>query len=219
LISALLRSAISALDTLLRRVYHVQEFTQKENCILRIALSRSDREVTLSDGTRILKGETIGELHLWNEHIPPMAKEGPDFGWALKFYYRLTRSLEDLAEYVETDPKFKDPRAFRGETAFPMGGLMNALPADGRAPPFDYRESVHQGWDADLVKQLGFDFVRANRAGKLRRFGEFWEHLYTWGLIWTFNPGSLKAKRFFKLERGQLWISRQALLKIGANNV
>ena len=191
MISALLRSAISALDTLLRRVYHVQEFTQKENCILRIALSKSDREVTLSDGTRILKGEPIGELHLWNEHIPPMAKEGPDLGWALKFYYRLTRSLEDLAEYVETEPKFKDPRAFRGETVFPMGGLV---------------------WDTDLVKQLGFDFVRANRAGKLRRFGDFWENLYTWGLIWTFNPGSLKAKQFFRLERGQLWISRETLV-------
>ncbi len=191
MISAIGRAAVRGLDTLVRRAYHVREFTQDEGCILRTALGRSAREITLSDGTRIEKGEVVGELHLWNEHLPRMDEEGPSLEWALKTYRLLIASLKRLAAYLEDEPQFESVRAFRGEAAFSKESL------EGSA----------------LFERLGFDLVRTDRAGKLKRFGEFWENVYAWGLIWTFNPGSLRRKEFFHLERAQLWISRQALLE------
>jgi len=159
--------------------------------MLRIALARSPGEITLSDGTRIGKYEMVGELHLWNEHLPQMNEEGPSLEWALRIYRLWRASLKKLATYLEDEPQFETVRAFRGETAFVKGDL------EGSA----------------LFERLGLDLVRTDRVGKLKRFGEFWENFYTWGLIWTFNPGSLRRKGFFRLERAQLWISRQALLE------
>jgi hypothetical protein len=185
------KAAVCGLDTLLRRAYHVWEFTQDGNCILRVALGTSAKDMTLSDGTRIEKGELVGELHLWNEHLPRMDEEGPSVEWALKAYRLWRVSLKKLTAYLENDPQFESVRAFRGETAF----LKEALEGSG------------------LFERLGFDVLRRDRGDKLRRFGEFWENFYTWWLIWTFNPGSLRKKKLFHMERAQLWISRQALLE------
>ena len=154
-------------------------------------MGRSTRELTLSDGMRIEKGEVVGELHLWNEHLPRMDEEGPSVEWALKAYHLWMVSLKKLTTYLENDPQFESIRAFRGETAFLRDDLESSA----------------------LFERLGFDLVRRNPTGKLRRFGEFWENLYTWWLIWTFNPGSMKTKDLMRLERAQLWISRQALLE------
>jgi len=191
LIGSIGRAAVCGLDVLLRRAYHVREFTQDESCILRIALGRSTREITLSDGTRIERGEVVEELHLWNEHLPRMDEEGPSLEWATKAYRLWGASLKKLVAYLEDEPQFANVRAFRGETAF----LRDDLEESG------------------LLERLGFDVLRMDRGDKLRRFEEFWENLYTWWLIWTFNPGSLRRKDFFRLERAQLWISRQALLE------
>jgi hypothetical protein len=191
LIGSIGRAAVCGLDALLRRAYRVWEFTQDENCILRVALGTSAKDVTLSDGTRVEKGEVVGELHLWNEHLPRMDEEGPSVEWALKAHRLWRASLKQLTAYLENDPQFASVRAFRGETAF----LRD-----------DLEESA-------LFERLGFDLVRRNPPGRLRRFGDFWENLYTWWLIWTFNPGSMKAKGLMRLERAQLWISRRALLE------
>jgi len=133
----------------------------------------------------------VEELHLWNEHLPRMDEEGPSLEWATKAYRLWGASLKKLVAYLEDEPQFANVRAFRGETAF----LRDDLEESG------------------LLERLGFDVLRMDRGDKLRRFGEFWENLYTWWLIWTFNPGSLRRKDFFRLERAQLWISRQALLE------
>lgn len=191
IISTIGRAAIYGLDILVRQAYHVREFTQDENCIIRIAVGRSTRDITLSDGTRVEKGEVVGELHLWNEHLPRMDAEGPSLQWALKIYRLWRTSLKELAAYLEDEPQFASVRAFRGESALLKDDL------EGSA----------------LFERLGFDLVRRDRTSKLKRFGEFWENLYTWWLIWTFNPGSLKRKDFFRMERAQIWISRGALIE------
>jgi ceramide glucosyltransferase len=194
-----LRGAVRGLDTLLRRCLRIYEFTQEEECLLRIAIGRSDADVVLSDGTCVHRGEPIGELHFWNERIPPMPGEGPDLAWAFAFQRRLVRSLAALADEVESDSRFRDVKAFRGVTSFGS--------QDGR------------GQVARLVEQWGFELVDRKRPiGILGRFISFWENLYTWGIIWTFNPASLQGKSLRRLRREQLWISRKELVhRYGSN--
>lgn len=185
---------ISRFDYFLRRLYGIREFTPEDDCIVRIAFRKSARELTLSDGTKILKGETIGELHFWNERIPPMPKDGPDLAWGLQFHRLMRRSLIELARYIESAPEWEEVRAFKGETAV------------------DSPEGVKQA--TELIGRLGFDLLPLGRSiSRLKPFLEFWENIYLWGLIWAFNPASLKGKRLLDLQRCQIWISRRRLLE------
>jgi len=193
-LSAIARSVISRFDYFLRRLYGIREFTPEDDCIVRIAFRKSARELTLSDGTKILKGETIGELHFWNERIPPMPKDGPDLAWGLEFHRLMRRSLIELARYIESAPEWEEVRAFKGETAV------------------DSPEGVKQA--TELIGRLGFDLLPLGRSiSRLKPLLEFWENIYLWGLIWTFNPASLKGKRLVDLQRCQIWISRRRLLE------
>jgi len=193
-LDAIARSVISRFDWLLRRLYGIREFTKEDDCIMRITFRKSDRELLLSDGTKIPKGETIGELHFWNERIPPMPKDGPDLAWGLQFHRLMRRSLVELAKYVESAPEWEGVRAFRGETAV------------------DGQEGVKQA--TVLIGRLGFDLLPLGRSiSRLKPFLEFWENIYLWGLIWAFNPASLKGKRLVDLRRCQIWISRRELLE------
>jgi len=103
------------------------------------AFGKSDRELILSDGTKILKGETIGEPHFWNERIPPMPKDGPDLAWGLQFHRLMRRSLTELVRYIESAPEWKGIRAFRGEMAV------------------DSQEEFKQA--TELLGRLGFDLL------------------------------------------------------------
>jgi len=145
--------------------------------------------VVLADGTRIADRERLGELHLWNERVPPMPQAGPDLCWAVTMRLVLVHSLQLLAAHVENDPDWEDVRAFRGETAFDA--------QRGETHPFTH---------------LGFELQPLELVGPLKRFTDFWENLYAWWLIWTFNPASLRSKRLWGLQRRQLWLSRATLL-------
>jgi hypothetical protein len=191
---AILRAAVRRFDILLRRQKRVQEFTQDEGCILRIAFAVCKSDVELSDGTKVQSGERIGELHFWNEHLPPMPREGADLKWGLRFYRLAVRSLRSLAAYIAVERGLEDVVAFRGEIALPGGDDLLPL--------------------ASVGAQMGFDVVNLTlHAGRWGRFGHFWENIYSWALMWTFNAGSLRRKQFLRLQRYQLWISRQALLQ------
>jgi ceramide glucosyltransferase len=80
---------VRSLDGLLRRWYHIYEFSNREACLLRLAIRTSDADVMLSDGTCIQRGDPLGELHFWNEHVPSIPKAGPDLAWGLTFQRRL----------------------------------------------------------------------------------------------------------------------------------
>lgn len=190
----ILRAVILAIDYLLVRLYKIEPFTQANGCIFRIALVKNDKELILSDGTMVYPGETVAEIHFWNERIPKMPPGGPDLAWGQQFYRLLRRSLTLLAEYVQRDPRFAQVRAFRGETTWvPRVGALN-IPA--------------------VVQHLGFDLIFLERkAGPLRRFLAFWDNLYTWGLIWTYNPGALIYKDILRSERCRFWISKESLIR------
>jgi hypothetical protein len=187
------RAMVRGLDRLLRRQGRVQEFTQDEECILRIAPTTYRQDVELSDGTKVRAGDKICELHLWNEHIPPMPLEGPDLRWGVRFYRLAVESLRGLAAYI-TAEDLQDIVA--------LGGQMAFLEKDD-SPVL-----------ASVAAQLGFDIVNlAAQGGRWLRFTHFWENIFSWALMWTFNPGSLRGKRFLRLQRYRLWMSRRTLLQ------
>jgi len=67
---------------------------------------------------------------------------------------------------------------------------------------------------ATVAAQLGFDIVNLTaQAGRWRRFTHFWENIFSRALMWTFNPASLRGKRFLRLQRYRLWMSRRTLLQ------
>lgn len=194
-----LKAAVKGLDSLLRRCYGIHPFTDHPECVLRLGLARSPRDITLSDSVTVCRGEPIGDLHLWNERIPPMPTGGPGLGWAVAFQRRLRRSLEELAVYVETGPPYREVRAFRaiGSTAARPGAAAHG---------------VVSGLIA-LAGRFGFEAVEPARSpGPWRRFTEFWENLYAVALVWTYNPPSLKTKGLPRLHRVELWVSRDGLL-------
>jgi len=185
-----LRAAVRALDGLLRRLFGIREFSRSADCLLRLSVVRSRRDLTLADGTVVRPGDRVGDLHLWNERMPPLPREWPDLRWALGFQRRLKRSLEELADAVASDPAYADLAAFRA-----VGSAMTrhgALPA--------------------LAERLGFELVEDPHAGGLwRRFASFWENVYSLALVWVYNPASLRSKELRGLRRVQLWISRGEL--------
>ena len=187
------RAMVLGLDRLLQRQGHVQEFTQDEECILRIALTNYMKDFELSDGTKVQAGDKICELHLWNEHIPPMPLEGPDLRWGVRFYRLAVKSLRSLAAYIAAEER---------QDIVALGGQMAFL------------EKENSPVLASVAAQLGFDVLNLTaQAGRWGRFTHFWENIFSWALMWTFNPGSLRGKRFLRLQRYRLWMSRRTLLE------
>ncbi|MGQ9584831.1 MAG: YkoP family protein [Anaerolineae bacterium] len=186
------RWAVQGLDGLVSWGKGIQRFTEQPGCILRLARVRSKLFVRLSDGTEVRPSDWVGELHLWNKRLPHIPPEGPDLVWAREFWRLWLHSLGVLAHYVGQEPGWGQVRAFRGETVF---SAKDAFP-----------------WERAL-KRVGFDVSSLPPpVSAWGRFKAFWENGYAWALIWTYNPGSLRRKDFFRLRRFRIWISREGLL-------
>ena len=187
------RLPVAGIDAILRRLQGVEEFTQAEKCILRIALTRSREKITLSDGTHIRRGDPLCELHLWNERVPQIGEEGAEMGWGLRTYRLARHSMRLLAAHVESTPRLAGVRAFRGESTFSL--------------------RQEHGPGIDLFERLGFDLQVLETKTVWERFARFWEGMYVWALIWAYNPGSLRGKQLFGMHRCRAWISRQEFLR------
>lgn len=185
-----MRAFIKLLDHIIRRATGAIEYCDDPQCIFRVQIAPAPHPVTLSDGTHIPAGAPILFLHLWNEHIPPIAPAGPDLAWALQTERRLRRSLHRLAEWMTDNPDCAQVQAIGGITI-----LISPAGQDG---------SEH------LFRRLGFEIFPWHHP--LGRFAEFWENLYTWWLMWAFNPSSLHGRRLWELQRREFWASREAFL-------
>ena len=91
---------IFGLDRVLRRWQSVVEYTHDPTCILRIKFGRLDQDVVLSDGTAGHVGDRFIDLHLWNEQVPAMPKEGASIAWARQMSLCFQHSLRQLARYL-----------------------------------------------------------------------------------------------------------------------
>jgi hypothetical protein len=108
-----LERVIFGLDGALRRWQSVVEFTSDPSCILRIRVARLDRDLSLPDGTCGRAGERFIDLHLWNEQIPPMPKEGASIAWARQMHVCFQQSLAQLARYLAARGDLNDVSVVR----------------------------------------------------------------------------------------------------------
>jgi hypothetical protein len=177
-----MRAFVRLVESWLRRANHVFEFTDDPECLLRLQISRAP-------------GEPVVELHLWNEHIPPLPASGPDWGWANRTQRLFLRSLRAAAREMQRDPRFAGVKAVRA---------VSVLFSPG-ASPGDHSGGAH------LMQRLGFDLVPCRSA--LGAFGDFWENFYAWWLMWAFNQVSVQRRQFFRLRRMEAWMPAEAFIQ------
>lgn len=184
-----LEYAVSGLDRWLRFRQDVYEFTDNDNCLFRIQRCIGDDDLTLSDGTRIAKGDPILLLHLWNEHIPAFAQDGPTIAWARQISRAIDASLSDLARYLAAEPALDD---------------VVALRADLRLGAVD-----HTGQLLRLAARYGFESVRTihDSEGTFRRIGE---NFLIFLLVMAFNPAAVRGPALSR-DHKLVYLSRGAL--------
>jgi ceramide glucosyltransferase len=178
------------LDRSLRRLQHIQEFSQTPDCLLRIAFGPARRAVELADGTRIARGDRVGEVHYWNEHVSTMARGLPPLRWIACLRRQLLGSFNDLARRTESDPAWADVRAFHGVLPFEVQRHRRSL--------------------TRVVERVGAELRTVPGDGPLARLRSRGEALLARMLTLAFNPAAARPRDSHA--RMEFWISRDTLL-------
>jgi hypothetical protein len=185
-----MRALAKFIDRLLRRALGVYEFTADPEALLRIQITAAPHTLHLPGGD-VFKGERVLGLHLWNEHVAPFPRSGPDLAWGLSFQRRFLGSLRAVAREMQRDPR--------------LGGVRAVGASTGALVPGDASTG------ARVLVRMGFTVTPSPRP--MGRFGAFWEDFYSWWLMWAFNPASLRHRRFSAMGRTDLWMSTTDFLK------
>jgi hypothetical protein len=145
----------------------------------------------LADGTRVRAGDRLIDLHLWNEHLPPFPRRGPNLGWALRVSRAFDASLRELHRYIETHAELRDVMALRGNMTF--GGSARGAQL-GR-----------------LAARYGFEPVAAppprSPWQSLHRFGE---NILISLMVLAHNAAALHADTLWR-DRTMVLLTRKAL--------
>jgi hypothetical protein len=157
--------------------------------MFRARIGRTRHTLNLPEG-EIAPGTKVLELHFWNEHMPQIPEGGPDLALALHGQRMLVASLRAFAQRIERDADLSGGRAVGGATVLFAAGDASS--------------------GERLFQRLGFSVFPYQ--SPLGRFGEFWENLYTWGLMWAFNEVSLQKRHLLRLQRTEVWMSTDAFL-------
>lgn len=185
-----MRTAVRWIDRTLCMHQGVYEYSQDPECILRLQ-HRSSAHTVAVGAQSVLKGEPVLALHAWNARMPSIPAQGADFTWGLQFRRRLVHSFEIIARLIREDPHYAKIQAVCGNSAL-----------------FSFSE--HLG-GVQLMQHLGFIVIPSHRP--LGRFGEFWENLFSWWLMWTYNASSLHSRKFWRLQRTEIWMTRNEFLQ------
>jgi ceramide glucosyltransferase len=188
----LIRGLVRRLDAFLRERQGIFEYCAEPDCVFRVSMGTCDEETALSDGTRLHPGDAVCELHLFNEHMPPLSGDGANIRWAVEMHRRVCHSLTMLAEAFGTDRRFD---AVKGLHCISVLGSRDGPKQTQR-----------------MARRLHFDVIDATRPPTLAsRLHQAGENLLILGLVWTFNPAGLRTA---KLARGRhrLCMSRGVLL-------
>ncbi len=185
-----MRSLIRLLDRFLRWAQGVFEFWDDPDCMFRVGLARARHAIPLPDG-EVPAGAKVLAVHFWNEHMPRIPPGGPDLAAAVRGRRMLDTSFRALGRELHHNPLLAGVQA--------LGGGTVLVHTD--AGP------VNQ----EFFERLGFTIFPYH--SPLGRFGEFWENLYSWGLMWTFNQVSLRQRHILRLHRSEMWMSRVEFMR------
>jgi len=187
----LLDRVILALDRGQRHLRGIYEFSNDPDCIYRLSIERASREVKLPDGTLFRKGEQIGILHIWGEHVPIIPPDGINLAWATRLARLVQRSNNLLAQHAAEEYSLQSVQAF-GNDAF--------LP---------YSQNTIR-----FLERIGFAVLEDAPAENLHQKIRVWIARYwTWLLRRAFNPQSARRVRPRDLKSRSIWLSRRKLLE------
>jgi hypothetical protein len=179
------------IDGALRRLQSMVEYSNDPGCILRIRVARLDRDFMLADGTCGRAGDRFIDLHLWNEQLPAMPKEGASIAWARQMHVCFQQSLRQLARYLAVRPDLEDACLVRCTLMF--------------AGPERDSQMIR------LLGRYGFEPVPGDSPPTLgeraRRFGE---NILTSLIVLTRNSASLRRDTL-RRGRTRMFMSRRTL--------
>lgn len=181
---------MEGVDAVMRRLYHVSEYDSSPQCLFRIAHCEARDQVTLRDGTLIEPGMAIGELHLWNEHLPRFSNNGPDLLWAKALLQQVRYSLRTLSRHIEREAEWRRVQAFRASPALPF-----------RPSATKQLRSVAEAYGFELPAET------EQHPGPLALLAE---GVRTWSFERAYNPA---ANPCLLRGRQDLWLSRSSLLQ------
>lgn len=185
----LIEPAVYGLDRWLRQRQGVSEFTDDPDCLFRIQPAKLDSDVVLGDGTCLLRGAAIVNLHLWNEHMPPIGPGGATMKWGRVLARRLDMSLRQLSAHLRRTPSLREVAALRADMRL----------GDSRRCPQLTR----------IVGYCGFEPAvgLAEPHGAMQRVAE---NAYIMLLVLASNPGALRAQ-ILRRDHALVYLSRSAL--------
>jgi hypothetical protein len=185
-----MRAAVRLIDQLIRVTEGVDEFSRDPECILRIQLKHATHAIKIGS-EMILMGEPVLALHAWNEHMPKLPAEGADLEWALQLRRQTIHSFRQVAGVMAHDSRYSQVQAVCGESAL-----------------FSFTD--HTG-GTRMMEHLGFTVLPYHRPAG--RFGEFWENLFSWWLMWTYNNTSLHSRELWRLQRTEIWMTADEFIR------
>jgi YkoP domain len=185
------RGAVSACDNVLRRILRIREFSEQPDCLLRVAYRRcKGRELALQDGTKVRWGDSVCELHFWNEHVTSVLDVPGGLGVGARLRTEMMNSLASLAVWAAINPELRDVRAFHARVCRALhGGRKEGDP---------------------LLERQGFT-VLPRRPPLPGRIHDFLERMLMRALVWRFNPSPPHRRRM--IARFDIWISRDDLIR------
>ena len=189
----MLNALVSVIDKRLRSRDGIFEYTSCPRCIFRAQLSVNEKDIALSDGTRLSAGSHLIALHLWNEHIPSLPAAGPTLGWARRLCHDLEISLEELAAFLAGNPALDHITAIGGNAAF--------------APTPQTQAMVHSAMRLGFVRPVDPE-DSPSIAQRLHRLGE---NILIAMLVIAHNPTAFRANSF-RRDRVPLYLHRTELI-------
>jgi YkoP domain len=184
------QTAVFQLDRVLRRWQGIYEFSQADDCLLRVAVTRARKRIDLPDGSVVHPGDEIVELHWWNEHVARLVADKPALACAKLLPALVQHSFEQLAKYMATAPKAKSARFIHGDAVLPMRSRRNQIVA--------------------RVQQYGF-WVMRPAEGPIERVHNYFEEYLVRALLWAFHRRKA-GRRMRTLRRVDLWATRAEFL-------
>src|SRR5512143_201892 len=101
-----------ALDKAQRSFLGIYEFSSDPECIYRLSIEKASRGLALPDGTVLRKGEPVGIIHLWGEHMPVIPSSGISLAWASRMARLLEKSAGLLAQHTVREKSLQSIPAF-----------------------------------------------------------------------------------------------------------